>query len=422
MRIVLNLIILLLAFSATLSAQNDFASFDRQAYDYYIKGDYKNLKTITSNILKQGIDYYYLRMRIGLLSYNKQRYPVAVKHLGKALEFNSLDTISREYIYCSYLYSGRKADAGLFLESIPPDNRNLTLRSVHKPGLSEIYFGTSAAGYDVILYTFNKLNYEAIKYSYGIQAGFESYLSSRFKGTVAFTNYNKSGTLYSPANPAGGDLNFTQNQIYARLTGYVFTGWEILAFGNIVFYKDDLTSGQMGNSTTLRVTEYLGGAGITKIGWKIRTGVNMSFSNFSNSSQIRGEGYLTWLPAGNLNFYLTSGGMYQNDRVWGSTYQINQEIGLKVIKTLWVEAGIVQGNSFLYSRNQGYTINNSFQVPATTIYSNLIILPWKHLSLTLSPYFTENNTYSWDLNASVRTAKLNLSSFGSAVRLTYKFR
>ena len=52
MRIILNLIILLLAFSATLSAQNDFASFDRQSYDYYIKGDYKNLKTITSNIAR----------------------------------------------------------------------------------------------------------------------------------------------------------------------------------------------------------------------------------------------------------------------------------------------------------------------------------------------------------------------------------
>lgn len=421
MRIVLNLIILLLAFSATLSAQNDFAALDRQTYDYFIKGDYKNLKTITSNILKQGIDYYYLRMRIGILSYNKQRYQIAVKHFGKALEFNSLDTISREYIYYSYLYSGRKADAGLFLESIPQDKKNNSLKYIHKPGLSEIYFGSSATGYDVTLYTFDNLNYEAIKYSLGFQAGFESYLSSRFKGTFAFTNYHKSGTLYSPANPAGGDLNFTQSQLYARLTGYVFPGWKFSVFGNTVFYKDALTSGQMGNSTTLRRTEYLGGAGISKIGWKIRTGVNMSFSNFSNSTQIRGEGYITWLPFGNLNIYLTTGGMYQNDKTWGVTYQINQEIGFKILRSLWIESGIVQGNSFLYARTQGYTMNNSFQIPAMTIYSNLIILPWKHISLTLSPCFTENSVYSWDLIASTRTGKLNLSSFGSSVRLTYKF-
>lgn len=422
MRIILNILILITVFSATLSAQNDFAALDRQTYDYYVKGDYRNLESVTNSMLKQGIDYYYLRMRIGILSYNKQRYPVAVKHFDKAMKFNSLDTISMEYIYYIYLNSGRKADAGLYLESIPFNKKNNLLKSVHNTGLKEIYFGSSAAGYDQTLYTFNNLNYEAIKYSFGFQTGFDSYFSSGLKGTFGFTNYNKSGTVYSPSNPEGGVLNFTQSQIYARLTGYVFPGWEFSAFGNITLFKDDLTAGRMGNSTVLLKTEFLGGAGISKIGWKIRTGVNMSLSNFSNSSQIRGEGYLTWLPAGNLNFYLTSGGMYQNDRVWGNTYQINQEIGLKVMKPLWIEAGIVKGNSFLYARNQGYTIYNSFQVPVTTIYSNLIILPWKHISFTVSPYFTENNTYSWDFNASVRTSKLNLSSFGTAVRLTYKFK
>jgi hypothetical protein len=422
MRIILKILFLLTVFSATLSAQNDFATLDRRTYAYYIRGNYRNLESATDSMLKQGIDYYYLRMRIGILSYNRQRYPDAVKHFCKALEFNSLDTISKEYIYQSYLYSGRKADAGLYLESIPADKKNTDLKSVDKPGLSEIYLGSSVTGYDVTTYTFNNLNYEAIKYSFGFQAGIESFLSSVFKGTLAFTNYNKSGTVYSPSNPAGGVLNFTQSQVYARLTGYVFPGWEFSVFGNTVFYKDDLTSGRMGAATTLRKAEYLGGTGISKTGWRLRTGVNMSFSNFSNSNQIRGEGYLTWLPAGNLNLYFTTGGMYQNDKVWGDTYQINQEVGLKIIKSIWIEAGIVQGNSFLYARNQGYTINNSFLIPATTIYSNLIFLPWKHLSLTVTPYLIENIAYSWDLNASVRTAKLNLGSAGSAVRLTYKFR
>lgn len=118
---------MVLAFSANLSAQTDFNTLDKKSYDYYIKGDYKNLKKTADSMFSQGIDYYYLRMRLGILAYNKQQYSDALRHFTKALEFNSSDTISREYIYSSYLFSGRKADANLYLESIPRDNKNITL-------------------------------------------------------------------------------------------------------------------------------------------------------------------------------------------------------------------------------------------------------------------------------------------------------
>ena len=162
--------------------------------------------------------------------------------------------------------------------------------------------------------------------------------------------------------------------------------------------------------------------GISKNGWKIRSGVNISLSNFINSNQLRGEGYLTWLPAGNLNLYLTSGGMYQTDYNWGKTYQINQEIGFRIIKSLWMESGIIKGNSFLYARNQGYLMNNSFLIPTTTIYSSIIILPGKQLSITITPFLSENNIYSWDLKAYKRIDKLTLQSFGGSIKLTYKNR
>lgn len=422
MRILLTITAMVLAFSANLSAQTDFNTLDKKSYDYYIKGDYKNLKKTADSMFSQGIDYYYLRMRLGILAYNKQQYSDALRHFTKALEFNSSDTISREYIYSSYLFSGRKADANLYLESIPRDNKNTTLKSIDKPGLSEIYIGSSAEGYDVTLYGLNNLNYEAVKNSLSFHAGFESFLSGRFKGTFAYTNYRKAGTVYSASNPAGTDLNFTQNQVYVKLTGYIFPGWEFSGFGHVAFYSDITPHAQMGNgrSTNQTVTEHLWGVGISKNGWEIRTGANLSISNFSNSNQIRGEGYLTWLPSGNLNLYLTSGGMYQSDKNWGETYQLSQEIGFKIFKSLWLESGIVKGNSFLYARIQGYMMNNSFQIPATIIYGNIIILPEKQFSITVTPFYAENQSYSWDLNAYTRTDKLTLNSFGCAIKLIYK--
>jgi hypothetical protein len=411
---------MLLAFSADLSAQNDFISLDQQTYDYFMKGDYKNLKKTADTMLSHGMDYYYLRMRLGILAYNKQLYSSALKHFSKALEFSSLDTISREYIYFSYLFSGRNADANLYLESIPMDKKNHILKSVQKPGISSINAGFSTSGYDVVLYETNNLNYEAIKSSLSINAGFESYFLSRFKGTFTYTNFRKSGTEYSASNPSGKGLKFTQNQIYAKLTGYVFPGWEISGFGHIAFFSEKIPPARLnGSSTNIATIEYTGGLGISKNGWKIRTGANFSFSNFSNSNQTRGEAYLTFLPFGNLRLYLTSGWMGQTDKNWGGTYQINEEIGLRVFKFLWLESGIVKGNSFLYARNQGYIMNNSFQIPATTMYSNIILMPGKKLCVTISPFFTRNNIYSWDLNSYQRTNKLIINSFGGAIKLTY---
>jgi hypothetical protein len=424
MRILLIVTFVVLLFSAKLYAQNDFKSLDRQTYDYFIKGDYKNLKKTADLMLSNGIDYYYLRIRLGILEYNKQLYSNASKDLKKATEFNSLDTIAREYIYKCYLFSGRRADARLYLESISPDKITAGLKSLSAPVSSEFYVGSSVAAYDLVLYETNDLNYEAVKNIFSLSAGTETYFSARLKGTFAFTNYHKTGTIYSPSNSGGKDLDFNQDQLYVKLTGSIFPGWEISGFGHIIFYSEAITLGAPGNrfSKNQSTTEYLGGAGISKNGWKIRTSVNFSLSNFSNSNQIRGEGYITWLPYGNLNLYMTSAWMGQTDKKWGGSYQINQEIGLKILKSIWMESGIVNGNSFLYARNQGIMMNNSFQIPSATIYSNILLLIGNHFKISFMPFFTKNQTYSWDLNSYTITNKLNINSFGGSIKLLYKIR
>ncbi len=167
-------------------------------------------------------------------------------------------------------------------------------------------------------------------------------------------------------------------------------------------------------------TEIAGGIGLSKSGWKLRGGTNVSISNFGNSQQLRGEGSLSWLPFGNLNLYLTTGGMYQSDKNWGGTYQFNQEVGFKILKWLWMESGFGKGNSFLYTRYEGSLMNNSFLIPATSVYSNIIVLPGNRFSITLTPFFAKNEIYSWDLTNYTRTDKQIINSFGGSLKLIYK--
>lgn len=421
MRIILTLLLMIL--SATSFAQKDFITLDKQTYEYYLQGDYRNLKETGDSMIAQGIDYYYLRMRMGILAYNNQNYASATNHFTKALEFSSLDTVSRGYIYSCYLLSGRIADANLYLASIPLDQRNSALKSVKKPGLSEIYLGTYVTSASTTS-TSNNLNYKIADNTTVINAGIESYFSSRIKGTIAYTNFRKTGSITESSASTKNNLNSNQNQLYAKLTGYAFSGWEFSGFTHAGSYLEKVSSGKPGGGSPLKQTnvEYLGGVGIAKNGWKIRTGVNLSYSNFSSSTQLRGEGYLTYLPFGNPNFYLTTGGMFQSDEKWGETYQVNQEIGFKVFKFLWMETGVIKGNAFLYSRNQGFVMSNSFLIPATTIYGNLHFFLGKRFNLTLSPYYHQNDIYFWNLTTNTRTDKLTYNSFGAAVKLTYKFK
>jgi hypothetical protein len=422
MRFLLKVTLLILIFSTKLYAQKDFRTLDKQTYEYYLKGDYDKLKKTSDSMLSQGIDYYYLRMRLGILAYNNQQYSIAMKSFSKAIEFNSLDTISREHIYNCYLFSGRKADGILYLESIPYDKKNCTLKTVRNHGLSDVFVSSAVSGSDVTLYTTNSLYYEAVKSNLNINAGFETYFSPRLKGTFSLTNFSKTGTEYSAVNSSGANLNYSQNQVYSKLSYNFFQGWEVSAFGQLAFFTETLPKlpPGKGGSANLLTTEYVGGLGISKNSWKVRAGANISRSNFSNSSQTRVEGYLTYLPKGNLNLYFTTGGMYQNDRIWGGTYQINEEIGLKISRSLWLESGIVKGNSFLYSRNQGNVINNSFLTPATSIYGNLIIMAGRKFSIAIMPFYTRNEIYSWDLTSNTRTGKLTPDSFGGSIKLIYK--
>jgi hypothetical protein len=418
------LIICFISISTTLYAQSDFVSLDKQTYEFYLKGDYKNLEKTGNQMLSQGIDYYYLRMRMGILSFNHQRYSKAVKHFSKALVFSSLDTLSLEYIYNSFLLSGRNSDANLYLESIPWDNKSLYLKSIKTSGLSELYVGSSTFGYDQTLYTTNALMYESIAKSNNIYAGLEYVFSSKLKGNFSYANYQKTGTSYSSASPLGRPLDFMQNQFYGKLTRVAFSGWEFSAFGHAALFSQPRPQGAMGNRRLVSnlKTEYLAGFGVAKSGWKVRSGVDFSYSNFGKSTQLRGEGYLTYLPFGNLNLYFTSSGMVQTDKSWGSTYQVNQEVGFRVFKFLWMESGIASGNAFLFARDQGLLFNNSFQVPSTTIYGNLIFLMGKHINFTVSPVFNQNQFYSWNLNTYTRSDKQELNSYGCSIKLTYKFK
>lgn len=423
MRALIIIVIILTGFTLRLSAQASFAELDRLNYQHYLAKDYKNLKSSAKQLLEQGSDYYYLRMRLGILAYENHRYASAYKNFNRAKQLNPFDTISNEYLYYSYLFSGRTAGAKYFLRKLPDNQKNNHLRGLPLKETPEISFGYSYVGYDVKKFQTNPLNYEAIENLSVFNAGLSFNFTENAQGFLQYSNTRKVATFYSPSNPAGDYGTFKQNELYFRYKTIASEGWEVLGYTHWVFFTTESGSTSFGrrSSTINLASESLFGLSLVYNGWYLRSGLGINYSNFQNSKQLATEGYITYLPFSNLSLYSSISGYYQVDKNWGNTYQSSFELGFKVLKHLWFESGVRVGNSVLYSRNFGALLNNSFVMPSAMFYGNLVI-PTSRFTLRIAGVYSKIDNYSWDLVNYTKTSKVELNSYGINASLTIKFQ
>ena len=79
-----------------------FRSVDAKTYHYFLDQKWDSLVAVGKTALKSDIDYYYLRIRLGIAYFNKGKYAKAIQHLQKATKFNSGDSTALEYMYYAY--------------------------------------------------------------------------------------------------------------------------------------------------------------------------------------------------------------------------------------------------------------------------------------------------------------------------------
>jgi hypothetical protein len=83
----------------------------RDTYALYQKQEWKQLILVGENSIKQGIDFYHLRLRIGIAYYQLENYRKSAVFFQKLSRLNPEDNSLQEYLYFSYLLSGRNKDA-----------------------------------------------------------------------------------------------------------------------------------------------------------------------------------------------------------------------------------------------------------------------------------------------------------------------
>jgi len=118
-------ILYLVMVTASLCGQDpkSFRYADSITYSMYMDKNWTELIASGKEALKNGHDYYYMRIRIGIAYYEKQNYAMAGIHFKKAQDFSFNDQLSLEYLFYSAFLTNRQYQAWSILSGSFPETK-----------------------------------------------------------------------------------------------------------------------------------------------------------------------------------------------------------------------------------------------------------------------------------------------------------
>lgn len=136
-------IILLTIISFSAKAQEseiNYITVDTKTYNYYIQQKWDSLIIEGKTGLRKDIDYYNLRMRLGIAFFEKKDFINAATHFQMAFNYSDeSDTVSLEDLYFSHLYAGNETQARAITKFFPK-TMLLRLKIKTKFALDNVYF------------------------------------------------------------------------------------------------------------------------------------------------------------------------------------------------------------------------------------------------------------------------------------------
>ena len=246
-----------------------FRTIDSASYADYTTRDWSKVIEVGKLAKKNEIDYFYLRMRLGIANYNLGYYNNSASNFEKALKFNNADQVAQLYLYDSYLVTGKTSKALKLsakfndnTKSLLPDNIKV-LEKVYAGGgyLSSNNFNNNSnyqLGRNNDTLNGNKVLIGSKINAYlGLQVNVSPTFSFYFgynhlsiEKRVAFQFREVSLRLDSTINFPWGYQNYFsvdtafkqqifdekiyQNEVYLNSKLQFEDGWSISAFGNLV--------------------------------------------------------------------------------------------------------------------------------------------------------------------------------------------
>ena len=248
---------------------------DSKTYQAYIAANWDELIEIGKKALKNEIDYFYLRLRVGAAYYEKGNYEKAVHHLKKALKFNGENELAKEYLYLSLLYSGNHQEADLLSSQF---SDTVKRRLAVSPKLFNLF---SVEGGPVLAQSDSISN--ATYFSFGFNLKLTPRLSM-------FNNYSFISQTYFRTK-------YAQNQYYVALPFYLGRSFTLTPAVHFV---------RLDAEPVIKDLFTAGGFEIKKSIPYLDVAAGFTAGNFYSENQYQGHLKTSFFPLGNQKLNLSS--------------------------------------------------------------------------------------------------------------------
>lgn len=355
-------------FINTLQAQNQssFTFYDSLTFALYSQNHWEELITAGEDALDKGMDYFFMRMRLGIAYYSLEQYRKASNHFRRALGFNSADTTAIRFLRESYLHSGLETEAANLNKKYQYDKVLPVISKFHLSsgyGISENRPNTRNLDLDGPQNIYGELVKSGDHYFVHLGIDYHPKRNLQWYGGYTFLQVSRNQKV----TIGGKDTINTffaihQHQISARFPVKGVNVFRIVPNTDLILISSnpisvtyDKNSGKYEFSQLhVKTTQY--SAGIELVGefpkWTV--GYSLSHSNFNNGSHWQNSLLFLHYPHSNLNTYagcdytflLNEDGFHHNIRLIG---------GGKISSRLWAE-GVLHFGELQNTRVFGSTI------------------------------------------------------------------
>lgn len=324
----------------------DAADIETKTLELYTNKNWNSLISLGNDALKNGTDYFYLRMRLGIAYYEQKNYCSAEEHFAKAIEFNDTDDLAKEYLYYSNLFVGKEEEARKLSSSFSSElKEKLGLDKIALIDFISVNGGAKMAN-DAFSDSSNPIYFEPARF---FELGLKHYYKNKFSLFHTLSTFSQETFI--------GKIN--QNQYYALSTIPLKNNWSIApAFHAVQLNFTGRIPGFNSDKTTNNY--FVGSFSVHKSFKKFDFSIGSTYSSILNITQYNHFGNVTYSVFGNSQLIL---GITNYVHTIDSYAKVNNSFSAFVhfepLKFVTLKFTYIKNQNNNIIEENGYFVNNS---------------------------------------------------------------
>jgi len=381
---------------------NRFSETEQATYRLYLEKKWDSLIAAGKTGRREGLDYYYLHARLGRAYFETGRYRQAVKAFRQALKHNAADAFSQEYLYYALLYSGQNTAADAVAGKMPHGmqkqlfNKSLPFFLAFEAGplLSDGRQKAQKANMPENGH-YAETRLPADGYYLHTGAGFRV-----GRGSGLYAGFSQTGLEYhqraflADSTLFRKQLPFRANEVFLQWSWAPETKWEIVPA--LKFARNSISRGIVNYSSqtnqylfttdTSRYNDWLGSLTLVYKPGLFSISLNTTMFEIFDSLALQTGISAVFYPRGNLNLLIKTGFIFNHSQGIDNL-AASFDIGGKISKGVWAEAGIMTGDLRNLALNGGMVVYNTGYMISTRAGFLLLIQLSQHLRLSANYQF-----------------------------------